>query len=188
MKRSILFVAMVAVGVLGGCVDLAQVHKMRDDAVKLREALQADEKQWEGRVASLPEYDPLRADAQAALAGAKAREEAVDAAVQELDLVIKNAQNPDDPILSVGAPMLPEPLRSPVLLGGALLAAIARAVQLKRGVASVAQSLQKAMDDDEQFRAGMKKHANTLRSIQTKTAQKIVDQATGKGPALSLPI
>jgi hypothetical protein len=44
------------------------------------------------------------------------------------------------------------------------------------------------MDDDEQFRAGMKKHANTLRSIQTKTAQKIVDQATGKGPALSLPI
>src|ERR1043165_3021186 len=177
--RSILLVEAM-LGLMGcglaGCVDLTQVQKMRDDAVKLRDALQASEKQWEGRVANLPESDPLHAEAQAALAAARAKEAAVDTAVHELDEVIRQAKNPDDPILAVGAPLLPEPLRSPILLGGALLATLARNMQLRRGVASIAQSLQKAMEDDDQFRAGMKKHATTLRSIQTRTAQKIVNQ------------
>ena len=106
---------------------------------------------------------------------------AVDAAVLELDQIIKEARNPSDPIVSLSAPLLPEPLRSPFLLGGALLAMVARTVQLKRGMASIARSFDKAMQDDEQLRAGVKRNANTIRSIQTPTAQKIVDQVTGKG-------
>jgi len=196
-------IVIVLLGVLlgsafAGCVDLGQVESMRSEAVKLREALQADTRQWESRVASLPETDPLRADAQAALAAARARLMAVDVAVLELDQIIKEARNPSDPIVSLSAPLLPEPLRSPFLLGGALLAMVARTVQLKRGMASIARSFDKAMQDDEQLRAGVKRNANTIRSIQTPTAQKIVDQVTGKrrgvgavglgGMGLALPI
>jgi len=123
------------------------------------------------------------------LAAARARHAAIDAAVLQLDQVIKEARTPSDPLVSVSAPLLPEPLRSPYLLGAALLATLARAVQLKRGMASIAQSFQKAMEEDEELRNGVKRNANTLRSIQTATAQKIVNQATGKGRlAAALPI
>lgn len=179
---------LVSLVLMSGCIDLAQVEKMRDDAVKLRETLHASERDWEGRIASLPASDPRRPQAEASLSAARAQSHAVDAAVQELNEVIRQARNPDDPILSVGAPFLPEPFRSPILLGGALIAMAARTIQLKRGVASIAQSLQKAMEEDDQFLSGMKKHANTFRSIQTRTAQKIVNQATGKGRSLAMPI
>jgi hypothetical protein len=173
---------------LSGCVDLAKVESMRSEAVKLREALHQESQKWESRIAALPPNDPLRADGEAALAVTKARAAAIDAAILELDQVIKEAKNPSDPLVSVTAPLLPEPLRSPYLLGAALLATLARAVQLKRGMASIAKSLEKAMEEDDQLRAGMKRSAGTLRSIQTRTAQKIVNQATGRGPVLALPI
>lgn len=187
--KSFLCVVLSAFVVFGsGCVDLAQVESMRSEAVKLREALREESRQWEGRLAALEPDDPRRTEAEAAVAFTRSRGAAVDAAILELDRVIKDARNPSDPLVSVSAPLLPEPLRSPYLLGAALLAAVARSVQLKRGMTSMAKSLQKAMEDDDGLREGVKRNANTLRSIQTSTAQRIVNQATGKGPGLALPI
>ena len=188
--KIVLVVLSVLVVVLfgAGCVDLAQVESMRSEAVQLRETLREESAAWEQRIAALPAGDPLRADAQAALAVVQARGAAVDAAILEIDQVLKEARSTSDPLVSVTAPLLPEPLRSPYLLGAALLATLARAVQMKRGMASIAQSFQKAMDEDEALRAGVKRQANTLRSIQTRTAQKIVNQATGRAGGLAMPI
>lgn len=171
-----------------GCVDLAQVEAMRSEAVQLREALREESRKWEGRAASLPEGDALRDEARAAAGVMEARAAALDAAIVEMERVIKAAREPSDPVVSVTAPMLPEPVRGTFLLGAALAAALARAVQLKRGMASMAKSLEKAMEEDGELRTAVKRNANTMRSIQTRTAQKIVNQATGKGPALAMPI
>ena len=183
---SFVFAAFVVLG--SGCVDLAQVESMRSEAIQLRETLREESQQWERRLAALPGADPLRADAAAALAVVQARAAAIDAAILEIDQVIKEARHPSDPLVSVSAPLVPEPLRSPFLLGAALLATLARTVQLKRGMASIARSFHKAMEEDVQLRDSVKRNANTLRSIQTAAARKIVNQVTGKGPALALPI
>jgi hypothetical protein len=169
-----------------GCVDLAKVESMKAEAVKLRELAREEGALWEAQVAALSPGDPLRVEAQAAMEAMRAKESALAAAIQGLERVIEDAKAPSDPVVSVTAPLLPEPLRSPYLLGAALAAAVARLVQVKRGLASVARSFEKAMEEDEGLREGVKRSANTLRSIQTPTAQRIVDQATGKG--LALPI
>jgi hypothetical protein len=104
--------------------------------------------------------------------------------------VIEEASRPTDPLTSaVGAvaPFLPEPARLPVLLGAALLVTLARAAQLKRGTASIVRGIQKAIDEDQQFRDTFKRHANTFRTIQTAAARRIVDETT-RPPLIRLPI
>lgn len=169
-----------------GCVDLAKVESMKAEAVKLRDVVREEAARWEARVAAAPAGDPLRVEAELALEAMRAKESALEAAILGLERVIEEARQPSDPLVSVTGPLLPEPLRSPYVLGAALAAALARLVQVKRGLASVAKSFEKAMEEDEGLREGVKRSANTLRSIQTPTAQRIVNQVTGKG--LALPI
>jgi hypothetical protein len=134
--------------------------------------------------------DPARADAEAALARAKATEAAADAATQQVDLVLNRAAHPDDALgqaVGLASPWLPEPVRVPLALGAALVVSLVRAVQLKQGMASIAQGLNKAMAEDEQFKSSFKRHANTFRTIQTPLAKKVVDQ-TLRPPLLRLPV
>jgi len=161
-------------------VDLPRVEAFRSDVAGLGSRWAEQSRALEARLAGMKADDPLRPDAQAALARAKAKEAAAEAAVQQVDLVVARAKNPDDPLgQSVGAlsPLLPEPARWPLALGAALIASLARARQLKEGLTSVATGLDKAMADDPEFATGFKKHANTFRSIQTPTARKVIDAA-----------
>jgi len=70
----------------------------------------------------------------------------------------------------------------------ALLAMAVRANRLRAALASVAHSIEKAKQNDEQFRRSFKENASTIRSIQTPTARSIVDAATSQGFTLSLPL
>jgi hypothetical protein len=183
--------ALVMSALAGGCEGLAGAERFRADAAHLREHLRTEAEAWEERLARLPSGHPLTADGQAALNATLTRLAAVEAALSRMDLVIEEARNPTDTLThAVGAvaPLIPEPARVPLLLGAAMLVTLARAAQLKHGMTSIARSMQKAIDEDEAFRTTFRKHANTFRTIQTTTAKRIVDQATGRGSMIRLPI
>lgn len=193
MVRTML-VAAACVGVaVGGCVDMQEVRAVRDEAAQLRDDLRARAGEWERREAALPAGSPSRAVARAAGSLARAKEAAVGAAVSAADEALARANNQDDPLSGgargVGgvAPLLPEPVRVPVLLGAGLVAALLRASALKRGLASVASGLEKAMEEDARFRERFKAHANTFRAVQTRTAKRVVDEVTGEG-RIRLPV
>jgi hypothetical protein len=163
---------------VGGCVDLPRVEAFRSDVAGLSRDWAAQSRALERRLAAMKADDPLRPDARAALARAKAKEAAAEAAVEQVDLVMARAKNPDDPLgQSVGmlSPLLPEPVRWPLALGAALVASLLRARQLKDGMTSIARGLDKAMEADPEFASGFKKHANTFRSIQTPIAKRVID-------------
>jgi hypothetical protein len=183
--------SMVAGFVLGGCVGMGEVEAMRAQAAELRDDLHAQSAAWERRLAVLWPGDPLRGDAQAALDTARAKEAAITAAVSAADAALARAKDPGDTLTQAArgvSPLLPEPVRTPLILGAALAASLLRAAQLKRGLASVAQGMQKAMDEDQQFRERFKAHANTFRTIQTRVARRIVDETTGARPMVRLPV
>lgn len=162
-----------------GCIDMNEVRQFRDNAAHLRDDLKGQSQALEQKLAGLAPDDPARRDVEAALARAKAKEAAADAAVKQVDLVVSQTAHPDTPLgqaIDWATPWLPEPVRVPLALGAALAASLARASQLKKGMTSIADGLNKAMQDDPEFKAQFKRHANTFRAIQTPTARKVVDQ------------
>lgn len=192
MGRAMCVVAAVVLcAAATGCEGLATAERFRADAAGLRDHLREEARQWDQRVAALGPGHPLLADAQAALAATSARLAAVEAAIARVDLVIEEARNPRD-MLTEGAravaPLLPEPIRAPLLLGAALVVTLGRAAQLKRAMISTARSIEKAMEDDEQFSEVFRRHANTFRTIQTAAAKRIVDEATDEGFKIRLAI
>jgi hypothetical protein len=176
MVRSVLFVLLCVA--FAGCVDEAQVGALRSDASGLAQRWSQESRAWESRVAGMTADDPLRPDAEAALARAKAKEAAASAAVTQVDLIVARARNPEDPQgLGAFGALLPEPVRWPLALGAALVGSFVRQRQLKEGMTSIAQGLGKAMEEDAAFESAFKKHANTFRAIQTPTAKRVIDAA-----------
>ena len=126
-------------------------EQFQSELVQLRDQLAEDQAAWEQRLASLPENDPARPMIVAQRATATAQRAAVDAAIIQAELVQAEAEHPTDPISSlIGAivPWLPEPVRTPLVLGSALFVTAARARQLKKGAASTATSLRRVMAAD----------------------------------------
>ena len=183
MATRILIVLAALSASAGGCVDMGEVRQFRDRTERLREEFTADTGVWEQRVAGMAADDPRRAEAEAALARARARQALADAALKQVDVVISGAAHPDDALGQTAravSPWLPEPVRLPLLLGAGLVGSLVRSAQLKRGMISIAHGLDKAMEEDPEFRAGFKRHANTFRAIQTPAARRAVDQAANR--------
>jgi hypothetical protein len=186
----------VAVGVLCGCVETADVARARNRAQEVRAALDADLALGEQILHDLdnrgaPPDDPARLDAAARLDRARDSREALDRALLALDQAARDASGADDPAtqdLGVFTRAIPGPAQAPVILGGALLVALLRARQLKSALVSVAESIEKAKQSDESFRQKFKEHAATIRSIQTPAARSIIRDATADGFTLSLPV
>lgn len=179
--RSVALALVAGVGLLAlsACTDMGKMQELQAQAHELRADLADDHARWEAAVEAIPPDDPDRGAAEAGLAVSQAKLAAVDAATKQLDEVIRTASNPEDPIartLGWITPWVPAPWRTPVVLGGALIATIARAWQFKKAAASIAEGINVAMSQDEQFQASFKQHASTFRLAQTRTAAKIVDR------------
>jgi hypothetical protein len=170
-------------GSLGGCAGIEDALLLRDRAASARDAM--DARVEESRTilkgmddAGVPAQDPARTRAAAELAA-------------DLDAIIEEARRPTDGLtqgLDVLSGVLPEPLRSPALLGGALVVTLLRARQNRAALASVARSIEQVKRDDEEFRKRFKEHAATIRSIQTPAAAAAVREATGQGWMWRLPL
>lgn len=193
LARRLFLILVLCLGLtlpLGGCVDTAQLAPLREQAVTVRDELATEVQRLETDAQVQSDAALVEASTQAA-ASLSRRLSDLDRAIAALDRVLATEQSPDAimrQIASETAPLLPEPLRSPALLVGALLAAVFRASQLKRAAGSIAVSIAKAAEKDEQFRSAIQRHADTLRSVQTPTAKRIVDERVHEGFMLRLPV
>jgi hypothetical protein len=187
----VLLIAGMSIAV-AGCQSTADALRFRAGAMEFRDTLQQEAALWESRVAALPADHPLGPEAAASLARARSKLAKIEAAIGEMNMVIEEAANPTDTLTrAVGAiaPLAPEPARLGLLLGAALTVTVARAAQLKRGMASIARGIQKAMEEDEDFRRTFRRHANTFRAIQTAAARRVVDETTHReGFMIRLPV
>jgi hypothetical protein len=172
-----------------GCTSLEEVAANRLAAAGLRDEVHQATQAWQDRLAQMTQDDPRRASAQAELTASAAKESALDAAIARIDALLAEAKNPSDPLTQAAgglSPLIPEPFRSPLLLGAALTASLVRGQRLKTGLVSVAKGIDKAMRDDPEFAKKFRDHAPLFRSVQTPTAKRLIDRATRPTPIITL--
>lgn len=183
---------MVAIG-MTGCGLESELGAMRDRGEALHALIEADRLELQASAAALPADDPARARLETLAAERSARSSAVVGALTELDALIASANADPEGALEGGAglliPLLPAGAQAPALLGVGFAAMAWRAARLKKSAASIADSFEKAMRQDEQLAQGVRRNAGVLRSIQTGTARRIVDEVTRPERAmLRLPL
>lgn len=180
------FAVLAGVGMLlltPGCIGIDDVRLVRDQADALRLAIEKQVVDVASAAADLPEGDARLEDLQARKAHLEALHRSVSEAVAQADRVLQEVGSPQSPISAiVGAvvPWVPEPARTPLLLGGALLATLVRAGQWRSGLKSVVSGIERAKRQDESFARHFAEHADTFRATQTPLAQKVVDQMTAR--------
>ncbi len=180
-----------SIAALGGCTDLAQLEVARGDLASWSENAASDADALRAQIASLQPDDPARAEGEALLAALEARRSAADAGLAQIDALLTEAHEPMHPFTQAAESLgevLPEPIRTPLLLAGAGAALLFRARTLKRGLESVARGMQIACREDEEFSACFKRHADTFRQTQTSAAQRVVDEVIRDRAMLRLPI
>jgi len=191
VKRALVGALAAGALTLGGCVDMGAVEAMRETAANARDRIAGEVEALRSLRETFPDGAPEAVRADALLAEGAAKVAAIQAAIARIDQTLAEANNPSDGLTLAAegvSPLLPEPVRLPLVLGAALAATLLRAGQLKRGAVSMAKSINKALESDSELAGAFARHADTLRSIQTRTAQRIVDQSSGKAALPALPI
>lgn len=171
---------------LGGCAGVEDVRAVREDAVQVREQLTAqiavaDAAMAQQDALGLAPDSPERAALERARAQVVATREAVDAAIMQVDLVLKEAQDPTDPLSMASrqlAPLVPGPWQAPLILAGAAAAIFVRSRQFKTALLSVAHGIEVAKERDPTFKDAFARHADLFRIEQTATARRVVDEVT----------
>ncbi len=183
------FLSFLTIVLMMGCADLqgaiAQTSAWRDEAHTIRDTLDEQIVLMESELAPLEPGSPDAIRVAADLKLARAKQSALDAAIAQADLVLQEAQEPTDSITTIAhgvSAWVPAPIQGPLVLGAALIATLARSRQLKESSRSIVNSIAHVLERDDQFRALFQSHADTIRSIQTPGARKIVDQAQKKRP------
>ncbi len=163
--------------VLSGCASLEDAKVIRADLEQVHASLDERAQDLAAAAAAMDPTDPTKPQADALAASARARAEAVAAGLSRLEAVLAESEAPSDPItqavdsLSV---LLPEPVRLPAVMTSAAIALAWRGSRLKRGLESVALSIETAKRTDEEFRRCFERHVELFRAAQTPTAQRVV--------------
>ncbi len=180
MTAIVRLAALVLVGLcLGACASFEDLARTREQIQTLREQVRADIARLEHAADTLPPDMPEARDAQAALAELHAADGLLTAMLERLDAIVAESEHPSDPIsqlVGLIAPWLPEPVRTPALLGSALFVSLWRGHRLKKGFRSVVAGIERAMKDDPDFSKAFRRNAQTFRAIQTPAARRLVDQ------------
>lgn len=171
---------------LSGCAGVEDVRAIRQDAVQVRDHLAAQVAAADAALAQqdqlgIPADAPQRTALERAREQALATQQAVDAAIAQVDLVLKEAQDPTDPLSMASrelAPLVPAPWQAPLILAGALAAVFLRSQQLKNALLSVAHGIEVAKERDPIFKDAFARHADLFRIEQTATARRVVDEVT----------
>lgn len=204
--RAALVTVLLTGAALVGCASLTDIAAAREHAAVVARHADAHAADLRTRLNEADPGSPASRALAQDLARAEHARDAVRDALAAADAAINAATNsahsphgpPSDATLgdpertgtAVGtlAALLPEPVRLPVALGTALVLSLARARQLKQAAASIAKSVDLAARADPDLRDRLEASATTLRSAQTPTAGRIVDEATGTKPMLKLPV
>lgn len=172
---------------LGGCADLqgaiAKTSAWRDEASSVRDTLRGQIQAMESEIKTLEPGSVPAIELAAEIKLAHAKQSAIDAAIAQAEMVLDEARQPSDSITTIArgvSSWVPAPIQGPLVLGAALIATLARSRQLKQSSASIVNSIAHVLERDDQFKALFESHANTIRSIQTPIARKMVDQTQRK--------
>lgn len=190
IKVNIVLLALMFCSMMSfGCSDLqgaiAQTSAWRDEASVLRDDLN---QQLQALHQQQQQSDPESTAAQhieSQIKLTQAKHSALDAAITQADQVLQEAQHPTDTLTMIAngaSAWVPAPAQGPLVLGAALIATLVRSRQLKQSSTSIIQSIAHVLERDEQFRSIFTQHSDTIRSIQTPSARKLVDQTQRKRP------
>lgn len=172
---------------LAGCADLqgaiAQTTTWRNNAQEIETDLQNKVITLESKRETAPIGSPSVVHLNVAIAQANAKINALNAAIMQADLVIAEATNPTDSLTRAAnalSPWIPAPAQGPMVLGAALIATLFRSRNLKNSAASIIQSIEHTMNRDPEFKQLFNQHADTIRTIQTPGARKLIDTTIRK--------
>lgn len=181
---------MLATVSIGGCADLQGFSALRNEMAGLREDLTAQVRELERARDVIPLGDPRRKPLEAALATTRAQQSVVEAGIAQADSVAATVDEVRDPRGLVGEviPLLPGPWQAPLVLGSALVVSLVRARRLKKGALSIASSIRKAMEVDPAMREAMIRNASLIRSVQTETASRMIDESDAARRLIRLPV
>lgn len=170
-----------------GCADLqgaiAQTSAWRDEAVTVRDTLEKQVQTLQTQQGNLEPGSPESIAIDTEIKLAQAKQAALDAAIAQANQVLDEAQHPSDALTQIAhgiSSWVPAPAQGPLVLGAALIATLTRSRQLKQSSMSIINSISHVLERDEQFKSLFEQHADTIRSIQTPTARKLVDQTNRK--------
>jgi len=180
---TIVFVLILLAAGISGCADLqgaiAKASAWRDEAQTIQGTLDEQAGSLRTQLAALDPDSPEARQLDADISLLDAKRAALSAAIARANLVLEEAHNPSDSltVLARGvSSWVPAPVQGPLVLGAALLASLARSRKLKQSSASIVDSIAHVLERDEAFRSLFDAHADTVRSIQTPVARKLVDQ------------
>lgn len=166
-----------------GCGGLPQLVFARDQADAASRALSQRIADLEATLGTIPSDDPRRTELESMLAETRLWAEQAHRGVALADEVIAESETPTGPISSVvGAltPWIPEPARTPLVLGAALLTTLWRHRQVRSASDSIIASIDRVVQDDAAFANKLKEHAHAVRSIQTPLARRMVDRVQAR--------
>lgn len=186
MRTNIIIVLMTLITTLplGACSNLqgaiAQTARWRDEAIGVRDALDQRIVAMESELTELDPDTPHARQIDADLRAARAKHAALDAAIARADLVLREAADPSSPITGLAHDLsawVPAPAQGALVLGAALIATLARSRRIKESGESIVDSIAHVLERDGQLRDRFASHADTIRSIQTRGARRMVDRA-----------
>lgn len=185
MSRTIISIILGAIIATShtGCASLdesiASIESIADHAAITRDASRSRLDELELLRESIPDSDPDAPALDAAIVRLRAQISVLDGAILHAHQTIENARNPSDALtIAVDSisPWIPAPLQAPLVLGAALAATLARSGALKKSARSIVESIDHAMRKDPTMRAAIESNANTIRTIQTPHARRLVDR------------
>jgi len=181
-------------GFTSGCMDLKgalnHATAWRDHASEVEAALQTQLDTLETKRKITPDDSPDAPALDALIAITDAKVQSLDALIAQADQIINEATNPSDSLTiatNAISPWVPAPAQGPLILGAALIASLVRSKNLKNSATSIIRSIDHTMSRDPVFRDLFAMHADTIRTIQTPSARKLIDRTINKSskPILS---
>lgn len=181
----------VVLGTLAGCVDLDHVRKERERGAEVVSTLKSRGVEYQSTLNGLAESDPVRVELESGVKRAEMARDEVARRVQEAALLeeelqrVSAAGDSGGRVPVVGGPivvgqdfveLVPGPWKVAALLTVGLATSLVRSRQLREAASSIARSIDKALEEDAKLAERFRQHANTLRTIQTPLARKIVDE------------
>jgi len=184
--RNFLVVVLACVTVfVGGCAGVGQsidqLGSMRDQAAQIQSDLKNQLDELALMRESIPDDSAQGDSVDTLISQVHAKLAVVEAAIVHADQVIEGVTNPSDPLTIAAdavSPWVPAPIQAPLVLGAALLATVMRSRSLSTGTRSIVESINYVLKKDDSFKAAFNANADTIRTIQTPEARKIVNKWT----------
>ena len=171
----------VGIGGAGGCApvgqSIEQLSSIRDQASDIQTDLTSQIDELKLMRESIPDGSDQQQSIDTLISQVNAKLAIVEAAILHADQAIAGATNPSDPLTIAAdaiSPWVPAPIQAPLVLGAALLASVLRSRSLNTNTRSIIDSIHHVMNKDESFKAAFAANADTIRTIQTPAARKIV--------------